>query len=437
MFSLPAARRRMIQRAARHCLFTLAGATTAFSAPLHAQSAAGVTPLPPPVNTTQLVLSYTRALDGRGNSLGPGRIGVSQGRIATLSAGRAAHVIDLTGYTVMPGWIDTHVHLDSHWDRTGRIATETEPPMEAALGIAMAGWETLMGGFTTVQTVGDPTEKPLRDMIRDHGFPGPRVLTSLAWVEGKGDSTGTEAQMRAIVRQRKADGADLIKIFASTSQRVGARPTLTQAQLEIFCSEAKAVGLRSMVHAYRSQVSAAARAGCTQVEHATYATQDDITTAVRMGTYISPQVGLVVQNYIANKARYLGVGNYTEAGMQTMDNDLPLDFAVCRMAVNTPGAKVVFSTDATAGAHGRNAEEFLGRIAHCGQTPMAALVSAQSLAATAMGLGDRIGTLAPGFEADIIALDGDPLKDPTAVRRVVFVMRGGVIYKWTGPRGVR
>jgi imidazolonepropionase-like amidohydrolase len=379
-------------------------------------------------------LLTSHALDGRGHTVAARRITVRNGRITSLTAATRGSVIDLRGYTVMPGWIDTHVHLDSHWNRFGRIATDSEPPMEAAMGIALASWETLMGGFTTVQSVGDPSEKPLRDMIRDHGFPGPRVLTSLAWVEGKGDSTGTPEQMRAIVRQRKADGADLIKIFASTSQRVGAKPTLTQAQLEIFCSEAKAQGLRSMVHAYRSQVSAAALAGCNQVEHATYATAEDIATAVKMGAFISPQVGLVVQNYIANTPRYLGVGNYTVAGMQTMAKDLPLDFDVCRIAVHTPGAKVVFSTDATAGAHGRNAEEFLGRIEHCGQTPMAALVSAQSLAATAIGMGDRLGSLAPGYEADIIALDGDPITDPTAVRRVVFVMRGGVVYKWAGAK---
>jgi imidazolonepropionase-like amidohydrolase len=115
-----------------------------------------------------------------------------------------------------------------------------------------------------------------------------------------------------------------------------------------------------------------------------------------------------------------------------MERDLPLDFEVCRIAASTPGAKLVFSTDATAGAHGRNAEEFLGRVQHCGQTPMAALVSAGQLAAEALGMADRIGALAPGYEADLIALDGDPLQDFTAVRRVVFVMRGGVVYKWAG-----
>ena len=143
------------------------------------------------------------------------------------------------------------------------------------------------------------------------------------------------------------------------------------------------------------------------------------------------------QNYLENKARYLGVGNYTEEGMAIMQRDLPEDFAVCTLAVHTPGAKVVFSTDATAGAHGRNAEEFLGRVEHCGQSPKAALVSANSVAAVSIGMGDRLGRLAPGFEADIIALDGDPLADLTAARRVVFVMRGGVVYKWLGGKAQR
>jgi len=394
---------------------------------LQAQVAPVPAPSPPP---GPVVLLTGRALDGRGGVLEGARIGVANGRITSLAAEAGGTTIDLRGYTALPGWIDTHVHLDSHWDRTGRIATETEPPMEAAMGIAGAAWETLLGGFTTVQTVGDPSEKPLRDAIRDHGFPGPRVLTSLAWVEA--DTTVGPDSLRALVRLRKAQGADLVKIFASTSQRVGARPTLTEAQLRVLCDEARAVGLRSMVHAYRSQVGAAARAGCNQVEHATYASRDDIEAAVAAGTFISPQVGLVVQNYLANKARYLGVGNYTEEGMAIMGRDLYLDFDVCRLAASVPGAKVVFSTDATAGAHGRNAEEFLGRVEHCGQSPMQALVSANALAAEAIGMGDRLGALAPGFEADIIALDGDPLTDLTAVRRVVFVMRGGVVYRWAG-----
>lgn len=387
-------------------------------------------PPPPPPGGTVVILT-DRALDGRGNVLRDARIGVRGGRITSLAAPDGDRTIDLRRYTVLPGWIDTHVHLDSHWDRNGRIATASEPADEATLAIAGNAWDTLMGGFTTVQSVGALSERPLRDAIRDRGFPGPRVLTSLNIIAGNPE-TPLES-LRAAVRERKAQGADLIKIFASNSQRVGAKPTLTEAQLTALCSEARALGMRTMVHAYRSQVAVAARAGCNQIEHATYATREEIEVAVRAGAIISPQVGLVVQNYLLNKSRYLGVGNYTEEGMAIMQRDLPRDFEVCRLAVATPGAKVVFSTDATAGAHGRNAEEFLGRVEHCGQSPMAALVSANVTAAEALGMADRIGALAPGLEADIIAVDGDPLTDLTAVRRVVFVMRGGVVYKWIPP----
>ena len=400
---------------------------------LAASANAQVEPIPaPPPPEGPVVILTSHALDGHGAELENARIGVADGKITSLDAPMEGEVIDLRGYTVLPGWIDTHVHLGSHWDKTGRIATEDEPPMEAALGIAQAAWDSLMGGFTTVQTVGEMAERPVRDAIRDRGLPGPRVLTSLDWIVAAPETTDDE--LRAIIRERKAQGADLVKIRASNSQRVGAKPTLTEAQLKVLCDEAKAVGLRPMVHAYRSQVAVAARAGCHQIEHATYATPEELQVAIDAGVYISPQVGLVVQNYIANQDRYLGEGNYTEEGMATMLRDMPLDFEICTQAAKTPGAKLVFSTDATAGAHGQNADEFIGRVEYCGQTPMEALVSAGKIAAEALDMGDSIGKLAAGYEADIIALDGNPLEDLDAVKRVVFVMRGGVVYKWAGSR---
>jgi imidazolonepropionase-like amidohydrolase len=401
----------------------------ALAALVGAHASGAVAPIPAPAPPQGPVVILTRhALDGRGGELSNARIGIANGRITSMSASPGEQVIDLRRYTVLPGWIDVHVHLESHFDRSGRIATESEPVLEAGMGIAQAAWDSLMGGFTTVQSVGDNNERALRDAIRDHGFPRPRVLTSLAWIEG--DASVPDEKLRDMVRERKANGADLIKIFASNSQRVGAKPTFTEPQLKVLCDEARAVGLRSMVHAYRSQVAAAARAGCNEIEHMTYASAEEIGVAAQAGAYLSPQVGLVVQNYIKNKDRYIGVGNYTEQGMATMDRDLPEDFKVCTLAYKIPGAKIVFSTDATAGAHGHNAEEFLGRVAHCGITPMQALVSANRVAAEAVGMGDQLGSLADGYQADIIALDGDPLKDLTAVRRVVFVMRGGVVYKW-------
>src|SRR5262249_32115280 len=161
--------------------------------------------------------------------------------------------------------------------------------------------------------------------------------------------------------------ADLIKIFASSSQRVGAKPTLTEEQLRVLCHEAEAVGLRSMVHAYRGQVAVAARAGCREIEHATYATADDVQVAVRAGAFLTPQLGLVVQNYLENRDRYVGIDGYTDEGMEIMKRDMPEDFAICSLIVRTAGAKLVYGTDATAGAHGHNAEEFIGRVEHCGQ----------------------------------------------------------------------
>jgi imidazolonepropionase-like amidohydrolase len=399
------------------------------AATVHAQ----VVPVPAPAAPGPMVILADRALDGRGGVLRDVRINIVNGKITSLGGPAPAHAttIDLRGYTVLPGWIDTHVHLESHFDRTGRIAPRSEPPAEAALGIANNAWLDLMAGFTTVQSVGALSEAPLRDMIRDHGFPGPRVLTSLAPIQG--DSSISADSLRALVRRRKEQGADLIKIFASKSQRIGAGPTFTEEQLHVLCSEAASLGLRTMVHAYRSQSAAAARAGCRQIEHLTYGTQADVDAVVKAGAFIGPQVGLVVQNYLENKARYLP-GGFTEEGMAIMERDLPLDFAICTMLIKTPGAKVVFSTDATAGAHGRNADEFIGRVQHCGQTPMAALVSANSLAADAIGMSNELGALAAGYDADIIAIDGDPVADITAVRRVVFVMRGGVVYKSTGAK---
>ena len=393
--------------------------------------AADVQPIPapqPPAGPVVLLTSH--ALDGHGGTLTDARITVANGKITSLAASEEGTVIDLRGYTVMPGWIDTHVHLSSFFNSKGRIATADEPPMDAAMGMAAAAWHSLMAGFTTVQSVGELIEKPLRDAIRDRGMPGPRVLTSLDWIDGTSETPDEE--LLAILRDRKAQGADLVKIRASSSQRVGATPTLIERQLKLLCDEAWKLGLRPMVHAYRSQVAAAARAGCHQIEHATYATADELQVAIDAGVFISPQVGLVVQNYIKNQDRYLGEGNYTEEGMRIMERDMHYDFEVCKLAAHTPGAKLVFSTDATAGAHGQNAEEFIGRVQYCEQSPMAALTSAHKIAAESLNMADQIGKLAPGFEADIIALDGDPLDDITAVRRVAFVMRGGVVYKWDG-----
>ena len=286
-----------------------------------------------------------------------------------------------------------------------------------------------MAGFTTVQSVGAPNDIPLRDAIAKGIIPGPRILTAAKPLEGQGDKTGTPDEIRAFVREQKTAGADLIKIFASKSIRQGGGMTLSQEQLNAACDEAKKQGLRTLVHAYKEAVRAATLAGCTEIEHGTLAPDDDLKLMAVKGTYFDPQCGLVIENYLLNKEKYLGTEGYTAEGFAAMEKILPMDHAIVEQGVKTPGLKMVFGTDAVAGAHGRNAEEFIDRVRDCGVDPMAAMVSANSLGAEALGMADQIGSIAPGMEADIIALDGDPLKDITAVRRVVFVMKGGIVYK--------
>jgi imidazolonepropionase-like amidohydrolase len=149
------------------------------------------------------------------------------------------------------------------------------------------------------------------------------------------------------------------------------------------------------------------------------------------GVYLDPQAGLLLKTYLLNKDRYVGTPFFpaTLEGFASMEKILPMNHDLLRRAAKTHGLKIVFGTDAVAGAHGRNAEEFIDRVRDCGVDPMAAMVSANALGAEALGMADQIGSIAPGLQADIIALDGNPLKDITAVRRVVFVMKGGVVYK--------
>jgi imidazolonepropionase-like amidohydrolase len=140
----------------------------------------------------------------------------------------------------------------------------------------------------------------------------------------------------------------------------------------------------------------------------------------------------VIHKYLENKPTFLGIGNYTEEGFASMEKALPLLVDVLHRAM-AKRVKIVLGTDAVAGAHGRNAEEFIYRVRDGGQKPMDALVSGTSLAAESLGLGDRIGAVAPGMEADLVATDANPLDDITAVRRVVFVMKGGTVYKNVAP----
>jgi imidazolonepropionase-like amidohydrolase len=388
-----------------------------------------------PAQSKRIVIAASAVLDGKGRVLRDTRIVVESGKIVAIDPKAAPVDYDLRGLTVLPGWIDAHVHITWSFGGDGKNAGAGETTQAAAYRAASNAWLTLMAGFTTVQSVGSPTDVPLRDAIAQGSLPGPRILTAVNPLFGQGEQTGTPDQIRAFIRKQKEAGADLIKIFASQSIRQGGGMTLSQEQLNAACDEAKKQGLRALVHAYKSAVRAATLAGCTQVEHGTMATEDDLKLMARKGIYLDPQAGLVIENYLLNREKYLGTPGYTEEGFAAMEKVLSLNHELVQRAAKTPGLKIVFGTDAVAGAHGRNAEEFIDRVRDGGVDPMAAMISANSLGAEALGMADQIGSIAPGLQADIIALDGDPLKDITAVRRVAFVMKGGVVYK-NAARGV-
>ena len=377
----------------------------------------------------RIVIAASTVLDGKGHVLRNTRIVIEGSKIISIDPKAGPVTYDLRGLTVMPGWIDSHVHITWSFGPDGKNAGPGQTTQDAAYRAASNAWLTLMAGFTTVQSVGSPTDVPLRDAIEKGMLPGPRILTAVEPLEGRGEKTGTPDQIRAFIRKQKEAGANLIKIFASQSIRQGGGMTLSQEQLNAACDEAKKQGLRTLVHAYKDAVRAATLAGCTEVEHGTMATDDDLKLMAERGTYLDPQAGLVIENYLQNKERYLGTPGYTAEGFAAMQRVLSLNHDLVRRAYKIPGLKVLFGTDAVAGAHGRNAEEFIDRVRDAGVDSMAALVSANSLAAEALGMSDQIGSIAPGLQADIIALDGDPLKEITAVRRVTFVMKGGVVYK--------
>src|SRR5437588_9818909 len=169
-----------------------------------------------------------------------------------------------------------------------------------------------------------------------------------------------------------------------------------------------------MVHAHSPEsIKASVNAGCDQIEHGVFATDEVLKLLADKVVYFDPNVGVVRQNYRRNKAKFLGIGNYNEEGFAYMQKGLALNEAMIKRAVATPNLKMVLGTDAVAGAHGRNADEIVERVRQGNQKPMDAILSATSLAAESLNLQKSIGTLAPGFEADLAALDGDPLSDIT------------------------
>jgi imidazolonepropionase-like amidohydrolase len=380
-----------------------------------------------------VVIRAARVIDGRGRVMANAAVVVEGGKIVRVipdAKSLTGVTIDLGDRTLMPGGIDTHVHIGWHFDaKDGRSHDDEtdrdETAQESVLYAAENAVRTIEGGVTTVQSLGAPVDKPLRDAIARGTLIGPRILTAIDPIS---DNKLTPEALRAAVDKLAAEGADVVKVFASQSIRNGGAPTMSQEQMDAICGEAKKMQLRVAVHAHGPEsVRRAVMAGCTSIEHGALIGQPELDLMAEHGTYFDPNIDLVFRNYFENKSHYLGIGSYTEEGFAQMKLAVPKALHVFQLGLATPRLKMVFGTDAVAGSHGRNFQELEYRVNTGGQKAMDAITSATWLAAESLGLGDRVGTIAAGYDADLIAVEGDPLRDIHALSHVAFVMKGGKV----------
>ena len=334
----------------------------------------------------RIVLQTSTILDGRGAVIRDQRIIVNGSTIGAVGKGSEPATYDLRGLTVMPGWIDTHVHLDWHFDATHHITNRSKESAETlVLYTAENAWVTLLGGFTTVQNLGSPTDLLVRDRINQGLLPGPRILTSSTPVNPE---TGNPEAIRAHIRKLKADGADVVKVFAATNT------VMTDAQMEAAVSEAKAQGLRVVTHArFLPEEKVAVRAGVTTIEHGYGLDDETLETMAKRGIYFDPNF-LVSHNYIENVEAYRRPPSEV-----TTRNELLVTLAEVIARARRHNVKIVLGTDAVAGAHGRNAEEFVYRVKDGHERNMDVILSGTSVAAESLGMADRIGSIAAGMEA--------------------------------------
>jgi imidazolonepropionase-like amidohydrolase len=377
----------------------------------------------------RVTLKAARLIDGRGRVLERTVITVVGSKITAVGPETSATgpiTYDLGAATLMPGMIDVHVHPEYFFGPGGKYGERNLPAGYEKQAVEANVRAMLMAGFTTVQSLGWPGDRELRDSIAAGQTVGPRLLTSLEQIIPK--ATDTPDALRERVRQLKRNGADVIKLFASASIRDGGKMNVTEEQIAAVCGEAKAQRLRSIVHAHDSRsIIASVKAGCSEIDHGMFADAAAIKAMKDADVYFDPQIGLVLQNYIEHKDQYIGTGNYTAQGFVVMEQTVPTLPAMFKKAL-AAGLRMPMGTDAVAGAHGQNAREIIVRVRDGGQKPMDAIVGTTSLSADSLNLGDTIGTIKPGFQADIVAVAGNPLTDITALRNVTFVMKGGKCY---------
>lgn len=358
--------------------------------------------------------------------------------------------IDLKTKTVTPGWIDMHVHLEHETNPNRYMETFTYNPADYAFMSVRFSEVTLMTGFTSVRDLGGTgVNISLRNAINKGIIKGPRVYTagrSIATTGGHADPTngfrrdlmgdpGPEDgvangpdECRKAVRQRYKEGSDLIKLTATggvlSVAKSSSNPQFTDEELKAIVETAHDYGYKVAVHAHGAEgMKRAIRAGVNSIEHGTYMDDEAIALFKQYGTWYVPT--LTAGAAVADSAKKPGY--YPDLVTPKALEIGPKIKATFAKAYKS-GVKIAFGTDAGVYKHGMNWLEF-GLMIEAGMPPMEAIKAATINAAELLGEKDRLGSIEAGKLADIVAMDGDPLKDSKVFGKVIFVMKDGVVYK--------
>lgn len=391
----------------------------------------------------------------KGQTLSEYTIVVEASKITSVQAGyiktsSTDKVIDLKNRTVMPGLMDMHVHFETETNPNRYLQTFTLNPADIAfLSIGYAE-KTLMAGFTTVRDLGGTgVNIALRNAINKKLVKGPRMFTAgkaIASTGGHADPTngyrkdlmgdpgpyegvanGVD-ECRKAVRQRYKDGSDLIKITASggvlSVAKSGENPQFSEEEMKAIVETAKDYGFKVAAHCHGTEaMKRAIRAGVSSIEHGTYMDDEAMQLMKQFGTYYVPTI-------TAGKA----VGDSARKPGYYPELVVPKALAIGPKIQGTfgkaykAGVKIAFGTDAGVYAHGYNWLEFV-YMTEAGMPAMEAIQSATMSAADLLGVKDNLGSIEAGKIADIIAVDGDPVKDIHAMSKVKFVMKDGIVYK--------
>jgi imidazolonepropionase-like amidohydrolase len=412
--------------------------------------------------TAATLIHADRLIDGTGQ--GP-RAGVTLvidgGKIVEIVPGKRAPaagdtVIALPGATVLPGLMDMHTHLQSQHSKDSYTERFFMDQAEYALRSTQYAKATLLAGFTTVRDLGDNgvNSIALRKAIQNRWIVGPRIFTagkSLATTGGHADPSNSlrgdfrrdpgpvegvvngPDDARKAVRQRYKDGADLIKLTATggvlSLAASGQNPQFTAEELAAVVETARDYGMTVAVHAHGNEgIRRAILAGVDSIEHGTFLTDETIALMKERGVWWVPTN--MAGEWVAQKAAEPGY--FPEIVRPKAAEIGPLMKITFRKAYRA-GVKIAFGTDSGVSPHGENAHEF-ELMVEGGMPPLEAILTATRNAAELLKISDRLGTLEAGKLADVIAVEGDPLADITAMRRVVFVMKEGEVFKQPGSK---